>query len=179
MTTFPKGNLVELRALESSDIESIYKWENDVDAWKVSYSLTPYSKYSLQKYLENAHLDIYEVKQLRLMIVKNEDKAAIGTIELFDFDPFHLRAGIGIMIHKNNEKKKGYGFEAIQLLVDYAFSYLGLHQIYCNIAVDNEPSLQVFQKAGFEIIGKKKDWIKDLQKGWLDEYFLQLINSNR
>jgi diamine N-acetyltransferase len=177
MASFPVGDNVFLRALEPSDIDLIYKWENDVNAWKVSYSLTPYSKYLLNKYLENAHLDIYEVKQLRLMIAKNTDNYPIGTIELFDFDPFHLRAGVGLMIHELDEQKKGFGFEALKLIIDYSFFHLGLHQIYCNIAADNETSLNLFQKSGFEIIGKKKDWIKNLNKGWIDEYSLQLINK--
>lgn len=177
MLKFPKGKHVLLRALEPADIDLIYAWENDVNAWKVSYSVTPFSKYILQKYLENAHLDIYEVKQLRLMIVKISDEKAIGTIELFDFDPFHLRAGIGLMIHELSEQQKGFGNEALSLLIDYAFSHLGLHQLYCNIAEDNAASLSLFQKSGYEIIGKKKEWIKNLQSGWIDEYVLQLINK--
>ena len=177
MVNFPTGNHVFLRALELADIDLIYKWENDVNTWKVSCSLTPLSKFILQKYLENAHLDIYEVKQLRLMIVKVDHEKPIGTIELFDFDPFHLRAGIGLMIHELNEQKKGFGSEALSLIINYAFSYLGLHQLYCNIAEDNTDSLKLFQKSGFEIIGKKKEWIKNLQLGWIDEYILQLINK--
>lgn len=177
MASFLKGEKVYLRALEPSDIELIYKWENDIESWKVSYSIMPYSKFVLEKYLENAHLDIYEVKQLRLMIVKNENQKSIGTIELFDFDPFHLRAGVGLMIHEHNEQQKGFGHEALKILVDYSFVHLGLHQLFCNIAADNEASLKLFQKLGFEIIGKKKEWIKNMQQGWMDEYMLQLVNS--
>lgn len=172
-----KGDTIQLRALEPDDIEIIYLWENNIDSWKVSNTLVPFSKFMLKKYLENAHLDIYEVKQLRLMIETLENKP-IGTIELFEFDPFHLRTGIGIIINDKKELRKGYAQEAIHVFIKYCFSVLGLHQVYCNIADDNKESLSLFQKCGFEIIAEKKDWIKDIQHGWKSEYFLQFINKD-
>ena len=91
-----KGENLSMRALEPSDLELLYEWENDSSIWKVSQTLTPYSKHILSKFLENAHLDIFTTKQLRLMIVK--DGLSIGTIELFDYDPVNSRAGLGILI---------------------------------------------------------------------------------
>ena len=64
-----------LRALEPTDIDALYKWENDPEIWHVSNTCTPYSKYILEKYIENSHLDIYQVKQLRLMIDIREKRA--------------------------------------------------------------------------------------------------------
>ena len=55
---------------------------------------------------------------------------------------------------------------------DYAFNILQLHQLYCNIPENNIPSLNLFQKAGYEIVGIKKDWIR-AGKEWQDEYMLQ------
>jgi len=83
-----KGENINLRALEPSDLDVLYNWENDTSIWKVSQTIAPFSKNILAKYLENAHQDIFTAKQLRLMIEKNN--TAIGTIELFDFDPVNL-----------------------------------------------------------------------------------------
>lgn len=170
---------IVLRALEPSDIDLLYNWENDREIWRVSNTIAPYSKYILKKYLENSHHDIYQTKQLRLMIDLKYDKGdkskPIGTVDLFDFDPYHNRAGVGILIGDKSERKKGFASITIENLIDYAFNTLQLHQIYCNILTDNKDSLSLFQKHGFKIIGEKKEWIKAPDK-YIGENMLQLIN---
>ena len=99
---------------------------------------------------------------------------SIGCIDLFDFDPHHLRAGIGILIAEKSDWRKGYASEAVELLIDYCFETLNLHQLYCNITIDNEASVLLFQKHGFLITGIKKQWIRDGAK-FNDELMLQKI----
>lgn len=95
-----KGNTIYLRALEPEDLEFVYAIENDESIWEVSNTQTPYSRFLIRQYLENAQQDIYEAKQLRLAICKNGTPEAIGLIDLFDFDPRNQRAGVGIVIQK-------------------------------------------------------------------------------
>ncbi|WP_372751199.1 GNAT family N-acetyltransferase [Labilibaculum sp.] len=166
---------IRLRALEPSDLKLLYAWENNSNIWEVSHTLKPFSIFILKQYLESSHLDIYESKQLRLVIEKAETNTAIGLIDLFDFDPFHQRAGIGILINNQEDKNKGYASEALQIFCKYAFTTLQLHQLYCNITANNEISLRLFTQEGFEIIGNKKEWIRS-KEGWMDEYSLQKLN---
>ena len=169
---------VKLRALEPEDIDLLYEWENDHSIWYVSNTLTPFSKYILKKYIENSHLDIYQTKQLRLMIdvCREADPETVGAIDIFDFDPFHLRAGVGVLIAREEDRNKGLAGLALQELIQYAFGILHLHQLYCNISSDNKISLRLFQEAGFVICGKKKDWLK-AANGYKDELLLQLIRN--
>lgn len=171
-----KGQNIYLRALEPEDLEFIYAIENDESIWEVSHTQTPYSRFLIRQYLENAHLDIYEAKQLRLAICVTNSSEAIGLIDLFDFDPQHLRAGIGILIQNSSDRNNGVGSEALQLLIEYAFSKLQLHQLYANIGTDNEASLQLFAKFGFQKIGIKKQWNK-VNNVYKDEALFQLINE--
>jgi diamine N-acetyltransferase len=166
---------IRLRALEPNDIDILYNWENDQEVWHLSNTVTPYSRYLLEQYVINSDQDIYTAKQLRLMIDKTdgEDIETIGAIDLFDFDPVNHRAGVGILIIKN-ERKKGYAREALEILTNYCFSVLQLHQLYCNITVDNKTSLNLFKKQNFEIIGIKKDWLY-IHNKYVDEYILQLV----
>jgi diamine N-acetyltransferase len=168
-----------LRALEPADIDALYRWENDPEIWHVSNTCTPYSKYILEKYIENSHLDIYQVRQLRLMIdiVENGDmqQRSIGTVDLFDFDPYHNRAGIGILIGDKSDRKKGFAFKALNKFLEYSFHTLQLHQLYCNITQGNSDSLKLFKKCGFTVSGRKKEWVKTPAR-YVDEYLLQLIN---
>lgn len=103
-----------------------------------------FSKFLLKQYLENAHLDIYEAKQLRLVIDDKVTGKSIGMIDLFDFNPQHKRAGIGILIHPDFQQK-GFASEALQLLIKYCFIHLHLHQLYANITSDNTSSLHLLK----------------------------------
>ena len=143
-----KGEHIFLRALEPEDLDFVYQIENNESIWEVSNTNTPYSRYLLKEYLEHAHKDIYEVKQLRL-VISNYDNDTIGLIDIFDFDFSNRKAGIGILIQDDKDRAKGYGSEALKLVVDYCFSRLNLHQLYCNISEDNVASLNLFEKVQF------------------------------
>ncbi len=168
------GKNLSFRAPEPTDIDLLYKWENDTRIWHLSNTITPFSRHVLEEYILNAHQDIYSAKQLRLMIL-NKIHHVIGCIDLFDFDPANMRAGIGILI-SDEYRDKGYATEALEMVIDYAFNTLHIHQLYCNITTDNVTSMKLFKKAGFEIIGLKKDWLH-VKNSWIDEYLLQLINK--
>lgn len=166
---------ISLRALEPEDLELLYKWENNISYWIISSTVVPFSKYTLKRYLENSHKNIYETGQLRLMIDHINDNATIGTIDIFDFDPFHKRAGLGILIADEAYRRKGFASMALKCLIDYCFSTLQLHQLYCNILANNCESMDLFKKAGFVQSGIKKDWVKT-SDGYLDEHLFQMIN---
>tara|TARA_B110000046_G_scaffold169685_1_gene188983 strand:+ start:3222 stop:3743 length:522 start_codon:yes stop_codon:yes gene_type:complete len=168
-----KGEHIILRALEPEDLTFLYQIENNESFWEVSHTQTPFSKYILKQYLENTHLDIYESKQLRLLIVEISTKKEVGMIDLFDFNPQHKRAGIGILIHPDFENK-GFASEALSILINYSFSHLQLHQLYANITSGNSRSLALFKKHKFDEVGVKKEWI--LYEGkFKDEVLFQLI----
>ncbi len=173
-----EGRRITLRALEPSDIDLLYNWENNSKIWPVSNTLAPFSRFVLEKYIAESHMDIFQTRQLRLMIDFTADKReTIGAIDLFDFDPFNSRAGIGILINDERYRNRGLASEALGLLVDYSFSILQLHQLYCNIDIGNKKSIRLFEKFGFKITGEKKDWNK-IRGGWENVYFLQLINPS-
>jgi len=171
-----QGQNIYLRALEPEDIEFIYAIENDESIWEVSNTITPYSKFLIRQYLENAHLDIYEAKQLRLAICKKGTTEAMGLIDLFDFDAKNKRAGVGIIIQNESDRNSGYGKEALGLMIDYSFRQLQLHQLYANIGTDNKASLSLFTTFGFVKIGVKKDW-NFTNNAFHDEAVFQLIKK--
>lgn len=170
------GKKIALRALEPEDLDFLYTLENDPSVWEVSGTLVPYSRKVLSLYLEGAHRDIYEVKQLRLAIC-TLDGTCVGLIDLFDFDPRHLRAGIGIVIAEGEARNKGYGSEALALLCRYGFKVLGLHQLYAGVGAANEASLRLFRKQGFRETGTRVDWIRTAN-GFENEILFQKINPD-
>ena len=170
-----KGNKVYLRALEPEDLDFVHRIENTEEFWEVSATQTPYSRYMIKQYLENAHRDIYDVKQLRLVICDLQGKE-VGLIDVFDFEPKDRRAAIGILIADAADREKGYGAEALGLICSYCFKHLALHQVYANITQGNETSIKLFEKQGFQKVGVKKDWTYS-QGQFKDEILYQLINK--
>lgn len=169
-----KGELVYLRALEPEDLDLLYEVENNENFWEVSATSVPFSRYILKQYLENSHRDIYEIKQLRLVICELAGKP-VGFIDIFDFDPANRRAALGILIIHDEKRKKGYGRESLELVCKYGFTHLGLHQVYANVGEENLLSKLLFEKAGFTQTAVKKDW--NLVNGeYKDEIMYQLIN---
>jgi diamine N-acetyltransferase len=170
-----RNDKIILRALEPADADLLYQWENQMELWAVSNTLTPFSRHQIITYINQISLDIYQTKQLRLMIdvPKGNHQESIGMIDLFDFDPYHSRGGIGVMIYKP-ERGKGHAREAVALFTDYAFSHLGLHQVFCDISEDNEASINLFESLDFQMVGRKRGWLKTAT-GFKDELMYQKI----
>ena len=171
-----KKNNISLRAPEPEDVEFLFRTENDHTLWHLSNTLTPFSRFDLEQFIMLSDKDIYATKQARFIIEKTsgDSSVTVGTVDIFDFEPQHKRAGVGIMVIEG-ERMKGVASAALDIIIDYAFGHLGLHQLYCNIEEDNEASLKLFKNKGFEIAGVKKDWNLRNNK-WEAEYVLQLIN---
>ena len=171
------GTNVRLRALEPKDVDLLFEMENDTSVWQVSSTLAPYSKFQLEQYVLNAPNDVYTNHQLRLMIdlldpVKGNQTA--GAVDIYDLDPLHQRAGVGILIIEPF-RNKGIGNQAMEILISYAFTTLRLNQLFCNISNDNEPSIRLFKKLGFQLCGVKKEWLRD-GEFWKDELMFQLLS---
>ena len=167
-----KGKNIFLRALESDDINYLFSIENNEKYWSISDSQIPFSRYLLNRYLKNSNMDIYEAKQLRLVITDFQN-ITIGLIDLFDIDFKNNRAGVAIIINEKM-RSKGFAKEALELLIQYSKTHLSLHQLYCNILEDNSHSINLFKSVEFKQVGLKKDWIKFDGK-YKNELLLQLI----
>ena len=172
---FLHGEKIFLRALEPSDVELLYQWENDPEIWTISQTLTPYSKYTLKQFIDSAQEDICSTKQVRFMINLLHTKQTVGILDVFDIDFINSRAGVGILIEKNH-RNQDIGAEAVMLALTYLFNTLHLHQIYCNVLHNNNVSLKLFEKCGFSVIGLKKEWRKT-QNGFEDVIMLQRISN--
>lgn len=172
--TLLRDDLIQLRAIEPEDLEVLYRWENNADLWEVGDTLAPFSKYVLREYIAESHRDIYDLKQLRLIIEHQKDQKAAGMMDLFNFDPYHSRAAMGMLIDPDYQHQ-GIGRRALNLMLEYSFSFLKLHQLYVHIPAHNKACLQLFLTSGFSIQGILKDWLHTTE-GYKDVLVLQRIN---
>lgn len=168
-----QNNRICLRAPEPEDLELLYRWENNPAWWGLGNTLAPYSRYQLKAYIAESHRDIFELKQLRLMVVVCSTAETVGMVDLYDFDPHHGRAGIGILIDPRYQQQ-GLGREALALLEEYAFSFLRLHQLFVHIPAVNTASKALFAACSFVQTGVLTDWITS-EEGYSDVLVMQKI----
>ena len=165
--------LLFLRALEPDDLEFLHALENDSTIWGVSDTLAPVSRHALREYLAHATADFHAVRQLRLVISTAIDSPAVGVIDLFDYDPLHQRAGVGITIIAG-QRQRGHARQALELLKNHAREVLRLHQIYATVSAANPGSLRLFRAAGFRRVGTRHAWLRTAQ-GWQDAVEFQCL----
>jgi diamine N-acetyltransferase len=166
-----------LRALEPDDLEFLFALENNPDLWAASDVLpAPISRHALREYLRHSAASLAEAGQMRLIISTTEN-APVGALDLYDYSALHQRAGVGIAVLKN-ERRRGYAQKALMQLLPYAREALRLHQLYCTISEDNLASIKLFEEAGFQKVGVRRDWLRvNTHPGWMNTVEMQFILS--
>jgi len=146
------GEKVILRALERKDNDVLLKMINDPETEDgicgCSFPVSPEGQEEWYSSLKNdPHL-------LRCIIADRKEPAkALGTVILSDIDYVNGTAQIHIKIVCGEQRRKGYGTDAVMALREYAFDVLRLHCIYAEIISYNEKSKGLFQKCGFRCDG--------------------------
>lgn len=173
---------LRLRAVEISDADLIYKWENSYSLWGVSSTRAPFSHYAIEQYVKSTqNEDIYSVKQIRFMIDVEDDGVVktVGCVDLYDLDPQHSRAGVGIFVEEGDYRRKHISLNALLWIENYALEILNLHQLFAHISQDNSSSIKLFNKASFTQTSVLKDWIRK-ENQFLDVLvFQKFLSSNR
>ncbi len=167
-----ESKICRLRALEPSDIELLYLWENDPEVWRVSGSVAPLSRERIAQFIAEQSYDLYATRQMRLIV--EAEGVAVGTLDIFDFDPYNLRFGIGILIYAAEHRRRGYARAAIEQLKEYGRESLGIHQIWAEVAADNVASIALFEECGFEVCGRHREWLRRGEE-FIDQLDYQLL----
>lgn len=150
---------ITLRAPEPSDVDAMFRWENDATSWTSGRTRAPLSRHALWEYVDNYTADITVSDQARFIITDVSSSQPVGCIDLYDLDMLNRRAGVGIYIDAS-ERRKGYGRLALDLLCGYAQRELGLHQLMAVIVADNQPSRSLFRESGFKECGRLRSWVR-------------------
>lgn len=152
--TDPAG--IVLRAPEPSDLDVLFRMENDEALWTVSCNAAPYSRRQLLTYIEESVHDLFAEHQVRFVI--ETGGSVTGCIDLTDVDAVQSRAQVGIALLPEY-RGRGLAAAALSRVCDYAVRRLRLHQLTAYVPCDNEASLKLFESAGFERSGLLKDWL--------------------
>ena len=117
---------IYLRLMTREDTENIINWRNSDEVRKQFIYQKPFTKESHEKWIETM---IETGKVVQMMIVECETDRPIGSVYVRDIDMEHKKGEYGIFIGDVDYLGKGYGTEAAELMIEYAFEFIGLHKL--------------------------------------------------
>jgi RimJ/RimL family protein N-acetyltransferase len=151
---FLEGERIYLRPLDMADMETFYNWFNNPELRKWLYIPFPTTKEDEKEFLEKMMKDKDSVALS--IVLKGNDKL-IGNITLHNINKVHRRAMLGIAIGDLEETSKGYGPEAMKLMIDYGFNTLNLHKIELWCHDFNKRAIASYEKLGFVQEGRRRE----------------------
>ncbi len=159
---------LRLRSFEESDVDTIYRWENDIQTWSSSMTLNPLSYKFIRDYVVYAPSSIVDEGQLYLLLEDKETKEALGYVQLLNYEALHQKLALGVYLEPKH-RNKGYAIEALECIKEYVFAVLNCRMIYAETLETNSSARHLFERAGFHKTAVLKDWY------WLNGAFQNLI----
>ncbi|WP_042455031.1 GNAT family N-acetyltransferase [Neobacillus dielmonensis] len=151
---FLEGQQVYLRPISLEDTDFYFSKLYDPETRKLTGTQLCYTIEQIYQYIERKGQDS---SSLLLLICVKESDQVIGDIALQDIDHYNRNANIRISIDVKESRGKGYGSEAMKLLLDYGFGIVNLHRIELNVFAYNEVAFSVYKKLGFKQEGVQRD----------------------
>ncbi|HWQ47285.1 MAG TPA: GNAT family protein [Longilinea sp.] len=151
---FLVGDLVYLRPLMKSDAEQIRKWANDPELRGLTGETLPMTLEEAEAYIERIRGD---QSRVWFMVVAKDTGKVIGETGLLRMFYAWRNTDLSIIIGEQEGRGKGYGLEAINLMLDYAFGYLNFHRVSIGVVGFNEKALKFYEKVGFKREGIQRD----------------------
>jgi len=153
---FLEGENVYLRPLDMADLEIFHRWFNDPKLRRFLFLPYPISKLEEKEFLEKM---MKSKDSVTLSIVVKEGDRLIGNLGLYGIHKINRGAVLGIAIADLEMTSKGYGTEAMKLMIDYGFKRLNLHRIELTVHEFNMRGLKAYKKLGFVEDGRRREAI--------------------
>jgi UDP-4-amino-4,6-dideoxy-N-acetyl-beta-L-altrosamine N-acetyltransferase len=150
-----KGRNITLRPLKMSDWEKTIQWRNDIEIKKMAMMHPfPITEMVEKEWYENI-LKSTSNRTVYFTIVKKND-IPIGFVTLNKISYTHKNCALGIVIGEKDDQGKGYGKEAMALIISYAFNTLNLNKITVEVVENNKTAIALYKKLGFTEEGRLK-----------------------
>ncbi|PNQ87443.1 GNAT family N-acetyltransferase [Paenibacillus polymyxa] len=149
-----EGSRVYLRPINVEDTELYYNTLFHQEVRRLTGTQRSFTKEQIARYIEAKGQDS---SSLLLLIALQEDDRVIGDIALQDMDSLNRSANIRIAINEQGNQGKGYGTEALVLMLGYGFGICNLHRIELNVFDFNEQAIRCYEKVGFQCEGVQRD----------------------
>jgi RimJ/RimL family protein N-acetyltransferase len=150
------GERLYLSPFNVDDIEIYTKWAEWMNDRAIADNFGGY--HNLVS-LASAKKTLEELNGYRFVIILLDGDVLVGHISLHDIDHLNRHAFLGIFIGEEEHRSKGYGAEAIRLILEYGFKTLNLHNIMLSVHADNPAGISCYKKVGFQEAGRRREWV--------------------
>jgi len=148
------GKKCYLSPINIEDAEKYCEWLNDLE---VSINLLTFSQQLSLERERNILNDMVKNNSLIFAIIDSDSDKLIGNCSIFRVNHLNRKAEVGIFIGDKQFWSKGYGTEALSLLIDYGFNILNLNNIMLEVFSYNERAIKCYNKVGFKEIGRRRE----------------------
>ena len=164
------GKHLYLSPINTDEVDCYLKWMND------EYVATNFGEYPRLVSSKNDMKWLYEPgsDMHRYAMVLLDGDILIGSISLHNIDHLNRNAYIGIFIGEEEHRSKGYGAEAIRLILHYGFKTMNLHSIMLTVHADNHAGIACYKKAGFQEAGRLREWVFKDGK-YIDKLYMGIL----
>jgi RimJ/RimL family protein N-acetyltransferase len=160
------GKRVTLTPLRKADMRVLFRWINDRAQVLLNAPYHPVSQTEHRTWFEGLHkrkdVFVYGIR-------RRVDMTLIGSCQLHSIHPIHRSAELQIRIGEVRARGKGYGTEALRLLLDFGFRDLNLHRIYLHVFKTNTRAIRLYKKCGFRTEGVLRE------HAWVDGEFVDVL----
>jgi RimJ/RimL family protein N-acetyltransferase len=165
-----RGKRISLRAIERDDLPRYIVWLNDSE---VTYHLLPRLPMNLEDETDWYERQRKDETTQHFAVVINEEEQLIGSIGLMGINYHEQRAELGIFIGDKTQWGKGYGREAIRLLLGYAFAEMNLHRVFLRVDASHTAAIRSYLSCGFIEEGRLRDTV--YHHGYFEDQIIMSI----
>ena len=167
-----EGKDISLRLMDEGDTDLIVKWRNTEFVRQNFIFRELFTPEGHQRWIETM---VNTGKVIQFIILRKADHKPVGSVYLRDIDKIHRKAEYGIFIGEEDALGKGYGTQAAQMMIEYAFREVGIHKLMLRVLAENERARKSYEKAGFV----REAYLKDevfLDGHYRDVIYMAVIN---
>jgi RimJ/RimL family protein N-acetyltransferase len=169
-----EGETVELRRHARENYGLYAKWYGDPEIWHLtSWALSPLNRSAVEKLFEDRELSPIDDS---FAIHIKDDKEPVGVISLMNISDTNASAELSVIVGHPDDRHQGYGTEAIELLIRYAFEELGLNRVGLSAFDFNGEAISAYEKLGFAVEGRYRQAIKR-NSGFHDAILMSILKN--
>ena len=167
-----EGKDIYLRLINEEDTDNIIRWRNSDFVRRNFIYQKPFSRQGHEQWMKTM-IDTGKVVQF---IIYTRKGRPVGSVYLRDIDRVHKKAEYGVFIGEKDALGQGYGTQAAELMIHYAFEHLKLHKLMLRVLADNKQACRSYEKAGFVQEAYLKDEVF-LEGAYRDVIYMAVIHE--
>jgi len=167
-----QGEKIILRTFRREDAAALWNSMNNEEFNKLTGTHGNFTREQIDAYITRQISREDDSRASFVIALPEDEMQALGEVVINEIDPDNHSANIRIAMFSDAHVNKGYGTEAMRLMVDYGFKHLGLHRISLGVYAFNPRAIRAYEKVGFKREGVLRDELY-----WKGEYVDGIIMS--